>query len=307
MLRFSFGGCLGLAFFALGCGSKEVAATDAGADTATSDVAADGAGDTTTADVPTVEATADGPAEVGPGDRKKVCDALIGALCGPASKACCDKSSFPFDGESCTASIRSWCGFRMDQVEAGLVTFDGSKLDACAKGYAASFTACTLDYITYMKNVQACSELFNGSKAPGDVCNTKIPDQCKAPPGMVAFCDEKLKRCRVYEINGLGGACNFSGSTVRYCDKGFFCDAATAPATCKTARKTGDPCVGPGDFSCGYEGNVCKDGKCQPGLAAGATCSTYDECASLNCDAGTCAANTFVIATAGLCNGTTGG
>ncbi len=298
----------GIVCLALGCGSKEVAATDAGGslDTSSTDGVSEGSVDTAVSDGPVGEAVADGPAEVGPGDRKKVCDALIGALCGAESKGCCSKSSFPFDLEACTASIRSWCGFRMDQVEAGIVAFDGSKLDACVKGYAASFSACTLDYITYMKHVQACSELFNGTKAPGDVCNPKIPDQCKAAPGSNAYCDEKLKRCRVYEISPLGGACNYSGTTTRYCDKGLFCDVAIPPATCKTARKTGDPCVGPGDLSCGFEGNVCKDSKCQPGLPAGATCSTFDECASLSCDGGTCSAGTFVMATASLCNGSGG-
>lgn len=290
----------------VGCGGRQLGdGVDPGLDAAT-DGSADGGGsdtatvDSATEDVPVSDTSADVP--VGPGDRKKTCDALIAAICGAPTKACCEASKVPFDVDACTAGTRSWCGFRMDQVEAGIVTFDIGKLDACAKGYVAAFNGCNVDFLSYLSDIRPCSRLFDGTRAPGDTCNPKIPDQCKAGGGGVAFCDDKLKRCRVYQINGVGSLCNYTGSTVRYCDKGLYCDAGGS-GTCKVAKKTGDACLGPGDLSCGLEGNVCKDLKCQPGLPGGAACSTYDECSSLTCDAGKCGSVTIGMATPEVCNG----
>lgn len=289
----------------VGCGGRQLGdGVDPGVDAATdgSADATDSATDSATEDAPIVDAPADVPVEVGPGDRKKVCDALIAAICGAPTKACCEAGKVPFDVDACTAGTRSWCGFRMDQVEAGIVKFDGSKLDACAKGYVAAFSSCNVDFLSYISGIQPCSQLFDGTRAPGDTCNPKIPDQCKGGGGF-AFCDEKLKRCRVYQIHGVGSLCNYTGSTVRYCDKGLYCDAGGS-GTCKVAKKTGDACLGPGDLSCGIEGNVCKDLKCQPGLPGGATCSTFDECSSLSCDAGKCGSISIGMATPEVCNGT---
>lgn len=292
-----------------GCGGRQLGdGVEPGVDAAVDsgvDGSLDGTSDTATEAEPdgAIDVAPDGP--IGPGDRKKVCDALIASICGPPTKACCDAQKILFDLDACTASVRGWCGFRMDQVEAGVAKLDISKLDACAKGYAAAYSTCTLNFLSYLDHVIPCAQLVDGVKAPGEACNPKIPDQCKAGGAGFSVCDETLKRCRLYQLQPLGAACNYTGSTIRYCQKGLFCDVGgPGAATCKVAKKTGEACAGPGDLSCGVEGNVCKDGKCQPGLPGGATCSSFDECASLTCDAGACGKPTFPMATAEVCNGT---
>ncbi len=230
----------------------------------------------------------------------KTCDTLVGAICGPDTATCCSKHSFTFGKSGCETAINYYCGSMVDAVKAGTATYDESYLAGCAKAWGTQMKMCDMDFITYTKLGFDCSQLFNGTKAPGDTCNPSGYAECKAPVGSSAYCDRSAKKCRVYTVVGKGAPCNFYGSSIHYCDLGLYCDLTSSTSVCQTAKKLGDACDGPDDFSCGLY-NVCKDNKCTPGLGDGADCTVNSECASYQCDKGKCTDPNVTLAGPYIC------
>ena len=107
---------------------------------------------------------------------------------------------------------------------------------------------------------------------------------------------------------GKDASCNYSGTTVHYCDYGLYCATTGGPGVCRVAKKIGDSCGGAWDSSCGF-GNTCRDLKCQVGAAKGMSCgggAADLQCASWNCDGGMCTDPYVQLAIPLLCSGAAG-
>src|SRR5262249_52381117 len=157
----------------------------------------------------------------------------------------------------CRNAITGWCGYQINPVDLGYATFDGSQLAACTAGLKKAVPACSGDFLTWAKGYVPCTHLFNVTHAPGAGGNPSALDSRArhAPDGFASYCDASVKKCRAYGVVAIGSPCNYTGSTIRYCDVGSYCDAS-GDATCKKAQPLGSSCTGPDDLSCGMF-NVC--------------------------------------------------
>jgi len=287
-----------LAAVVLGCGSKieappETPATDTG-------VASDTSASETAEDAPSVDAAEAGikPTE------ERTCKRLIDAYCSPATQDCCSELTIPWAEAACREAARSYCTSLIDQVTLGRATYDDTQLEACAKSWETPSTTCRSEFIPYLQNAVACAHLFNGVREPGSECTASF--QCKAPPGGVAHCDQTAKRCRASSISPEGGACNFTGSNVRFCADGFYCDLTGSVAACKKELAEGAECSVANYIACGYS-RTCVDGKCGAGLDVDSMCTENAQCASWTCRDGKCTSLFYNRVDKGLCNGGTSG
>ncbi|MGZ3416350.1 MAG: hypothetical protein ACXVEF_19600 [Polyangiales bacterium] len=288
---------------ALGCGSR-VVIDDLGT-TPNVDAALDGATDSTSTDSSTVDSSAiDTSAEDTAVPSETTCTALADAIC-TGAKPCCESSGFTYDETGCRNAINNWCDYQISAVDSGLAIYDGTQLAACTAGWKKSVAACKVDFLTWTKSYVPCTHLFNGVHDPGATCNPMGLDSlaCHAPDGFASYCDSKVSRCRAYGVVPIGSPCNYTGSTIRYCDVGSYCDSADPSPTCKKALPIGADCAGPDDLSCGMF-NVCKDNKCAKGLPSGAACTDNLECASYSCVMSTCASSDQTAVDKGICTGT---
>ncbi len=291
-----------LAFPLVACGGR----VDLPSETAGGDAGTDGA-PSTDSEVPSTDGGDDatpvpdgGPPIDGGAPSEVTCDRLVKALCGDAAAACCKTKGFSHDAEACTNAISYWCNFKIEAVSDGVLTYDGTQLEACASAYQGAMTSCDLHWLEWAKSNVACAHLFNGKKPPGAACSGEL--DCNSAPGFSAYCDTTTKRCRSYGVVGAGSPCNYYGSTIRYCDFGLYCDVSATTPTCKPAKALGEACDGVDDFTCGYD-RTCKDGKCAPGLPGGSDCTHDLECTSWSCQAGKCTVTDNSLATASLCSG----
>jgi hypothetical protein len=241
-----------------------------------------------------------------PPPSKATCTKMVAAMCSDKASACCTTAGFTWNGDGCNTNIDYYCNSLVDQVTLGRATYDESYLDACLAGWQANLTACEVDGLTSAKNQIPCTHLFNGTKKVGDTCSGKAFVECEAPAGFGAYCDvrtgETTGKCRAYGFVGKDQACNFYGSTVRYCDTGLYCDLTSTTPTCKTAKTLGATCDGPDDFSCGI-GASCNMNKCTALAGEGATCTRNEECASYSCVSSKCTKPDNAIVSAWLCGG----
>jgi hypothetical protein len=283
----------------LGCGSR-VVIDDLGTDGALDATATETSVDSTASDtfVATDTAVLD-TAE--PDDH--TCTALADAICAGA-KPCCDKHGFAYNETACRSAIGSWCDYQIAAVGSGLAVYDGSQLDACTASWKNNVATCGVDFLAYAKSYVPCVHLFNGVREPGSKCNPMGLDSlaCKAPAGFGSYCDSSVSKCRAYGVVAIGSPCNFTGSTIRYCDVGSYCDLADPSPTCKKALPLGSACSSPDDLSCGMY-NVCKDGKCAVGAKGGTACSSGSECASYTCTMGMCTSIEQVPVDESICAG----
>jgi hypothetical protein len=241
------------------------------------------------------------PADSGPIPSATVCDELAKAICGSATKACCDAHKVTYDAAGCEAAEKSYCETQRSWVKSGRLTYDPGQLGNCEAGWMKALTACSVNWIEWFQFNQPCAQLFNGTILAGDKCSYDI--ECYSPPGGRGYCDTDSNRCRVYDFVGPGKGCNFAGKTIHYCLPGLYCDTTSTTPTCQPQVPLGGTCDGPDDLSCGYN-NVCKDGKCALGLPAGATCDPSAlECASWSCDGGTCTSTNVELADPSICSG----
>ncbi len=237
----------------------------------------------------------------------KTCAQMGDAICGAEAKACCGTLNLAYDEAACRTSVNYWCNFQVDAANAGSTTYDPTQLAACVKGWRESFAVCNISWIDWGKKSLPCAQLFNGTKAPGQSCTSEV--ECQAEPGFIAYCDTRETmatsddRCRQYGFVAEGKPCNYTGTTIRYCDVGLYCDYGVSPAVCKKSRAAGESCPGGQDPSCGYD-HVCVGGKCALGKPGGSDCTDATECGSWACEGGKCDSTTFPLATSETCNGT---
>jgi hypothetical protein len=290
-----------LAVSLFGCGSRVVIddlGTASSADSGATDTTAT---DTSVADSAVADTTIEPADTAVPDDR--TCQALEDAIC-TGAKPCCDSSGFGYDEAGCRTAIGNWCAFQINAVEADLAVYDGSQLAACTASWKKNVATCNVDFLSWAKSYVPCTHLFDGVREPGSKCNPKGLDSlaCKAPAGFASYCDSSVSKCRAYGVVPIGSPCNFTGSTIRYCDVGSYCDLADPSPTCKKARPLGSDCMGPDDLSCGMF-DVCKDGKCAKGLPAGSPCTEGLECASYSCSMGSCGSIDQLAVDRSICTG----
>lgn len=294
--------------YLMACGGKVPADefnSDAGADSAaTGDTGA--AGDTVTTDT-TADTTATDAVVDGAKPTPDTCKKFVGGICNDKTKACCDKVGIAWNAEACNTGLDYYCNALVDEVALGRATYNPAFLDACVKGWEDSLVACEVSGLASAKYQIPCAQLFNGLIKPGEPCKGMRYAECEAPPGMFgAYCEKKAGakegRCRAYGFVGKDQGCNYTGSTVRYCDTGLYCDVTTPMSTCKTKKPLGAACAGPDDSSCGFEAK-CADGKCTALGAAGADCSVNEDCVSYMCTSGKCEKATNSVVSPYICNG----
>ena len=228
----------------------------------------------------------DGPVDTAPPD-PSICDGLAAAICSSATSTCCTSRGSTYDESTCKSNETTYCNEQIAAVKGGKLTYDPSQLDACKAAWSSEVTKCSIFFTDWVKMNAPCQQLFNGTVAPGAACTFDY--QCQASPGGSAYCNTTSKKCVSYVVVAAGAGCNFTGSTIHYCDTGYYCDTTSTTPTCTPQRALGDACDGPDDLSCGYL-NVCDStGHCVVGKPAGATCSgSALECASWTCTGGKC-------------------
>jgi hypothetical protein len=232
-----------------------------------------------------------------PATKDDVCSRLADATCTKTTADCCASGSIAYDAAKCRERVIASCTASLAAVAAGKLTFDGTAFPACALAEHKIFHTCYLPNLEIVSIAPPCSQLFNGTVAPGGPCATS--GECKASLGTVPSCDA-TKHCTTLEIVADGAACSTTAtSEIRLCDYGSYCDSTTSK--CVHGKPISEACSGELDPTCGI-GNRCADGFCGAGLGVGAACKSYVECASITCsDTGTCTDPTIKAATAGSC------
>lgn len=285
-----------LASFAVACGSKlDTPAENRPADTGATIV------DSAVAETAVIDAAAD--TAVLPTE-STTCKRLVAAMCSKPTENCCTELGIPFLAGACAEAVMAYCSTRIDAVTLGRATYDESQLEACAASYESPKIGCSAEFIPTLRASVACAHLFNGTKEPGAACANSV--ECHAPEGAIAYCDQTAKRCRASFVVAEGAACNFTGSNLRYCDDGFYCDLTGASAACRKELAAGADCAAANYIACGYS-STCVDGKCGAGLAEGAACTEASQCSSWTCREGKCTSTLYPRVDKGLCNAGTSG
>ena len=286
------------------CGGK-VPSEEFNSDAGTTDSAAT---DTTTPDGGPVDTTPSTDVVIG-SDAKPTadtCKKFVGGICNDATKACCSKAGLTWDPDACNTGLDYYCNALVDEVNLGRATYNPSFLDACVTGWEDSLKQCEISGLASAKYQIPCAQLFNGLVKPGEVCKGTRYAECESPPGFGSYCDKKAGskegRCRAYGFVGKDQGCNYTGTTVRYCETGLYCDVTSPTSTCKPSKALGAMCLGPDDYSCGFNAR-CADSKCAPLAAAGATCGANEECLSYKCTTGVCEKAESAVVSPYICNG----
>lgn len=234
------------------------------------------------------------------------CKRFVGGICNDATKACCAKSGLTWEPEACNTGLDYYCNALVDEVNLGRATYNPSFLDACVKGWEDSLKLCQISSLASAKFQIPCAQLFNGLVKPGEICKGTRYAECESPPGFGAYCDKKAGakdgRCRAYGFVGKDQGCNYTGTTVRYCETGLYCDVTSPTSTCKPSKALGAACLGTDDYSCGLEAR-CIDSKCTALRATGSMCAINEDCLSYKCTTGTCEAGEGNVVSPYICNG----
>lgn len=291
----------------IACGGKAVADefNDSGTNTdsaATTD-STPGEGGTTDGDPGDSTTPVDAPKPTA-----ETCKKFVGGICNSKTEECCKTAGHAWDKDACNTGLDYYCQTLVDEVTLGRATYNESYLDACVKGWEESLAKCTISGLESAKYQIPCAQLFNGKIKLGEACKGTRYAECEAPPGFGAYCDikpgAKEGRCRGYGFVGAGAGCNYTGTTVRYCETGLYCDVTTPTSTCKPQKKLGDACTGSDDYSCGFEAKCNDMYKCEALGAEGATCAKPEDCLSYECDAGKCTKGADPVVSSWMCNGT---
>ena len=177
-------------------------------------------------------------------------------------------------------------------IAAGKVTYDGAKMRACLDAYPQ--LAC--DYSNESVVESACSNIWGGTAAVGDACNSSF--EC-ASTGVTSICKSSTSTCPgvCTARAGVGEACPGTDD----CLENLACD--TTVHLCKVPLKSGDACgssnpnggvcggmtrclqMPSGQFQCGnlfatgkgQQGDICDSMmNCVAGLACTATSELAD-------------------------------
>lgn len=217
------------------------------------------------------------------------------------SKACCTQSGFGYDATGCAKNAMAGCEKNVEEVKAGKMTFDPTKVDACLAVYQKLFGQCTLgvhEYLLALDELKTCSLTFQGKLPTGASCDRDAQCAPSADPNVFVGCDDVTGKCTQSKRLSLGATCAVGDAVADFCAPGLYCDAAWSPTppypgVCKTATAEGQQCNGfkPYNLECG-PGFYCNKGTslCTKAKVGGATCTETIECQSFSCSLGKCGA-----------------
>lgn len=216
------------------------------------------------------------------------------------SKDCCTKSGFGYDANGCLKNALADCEKNVDEVKAGKMTFDPSKVDACLAVYKKLLAECTLgvnEFLLALDELKACSLTFQGKLPTGASCDRDV--QCAPSPDPNTFvgCDDVTNKCTQSKRLPQGSNCSVGDGVGDFCAPGLYCDATWAalppyPGVCKTATALGQKCntFKPYNLECGAGFYCNKDTSvCTKAKIGGAGCLESLECQSFACELGKCA------------------
>ena len=227
----------------------------------------------------------------------ELCPAIVPRICS-LREDCCNLTGFGYSKVGCEATELAECQQNVDDVKAGLLTYDGTLVPACLSATEDLNAQCLViaaDIALILREVEPCADIFNGTLPEGGACSRS--EQCAPYPDPDVFesCDDDTGLCQTIELLGLDEPCALSGPVLRLCDTGLFCDLSVVDAstsgTCRPATPENAPCDTTRfpDLECGL-GFHCNDisGVCTRGLSGGSACNEDVECLSFNCDATGC-------------------
>jgi hypothetical protein len=269
----------------------------------------------------------DGAPSIGT-NQDNVCDQVADVACFNMFQ-CCSESEIedflsvtdPRTEDQCREDVQTICKRQMATLDFSLknkhVTFDAKVLDTCLKAIVAPSGSCvsveamapwteacmTSAWTGAVAAAGTCD--FNNECAKDSFCNPNRICTPLATEGMACsplggqqacasnlFCD--VGTC--HALLAAGGSC----SSTTQCQKGLFCDTASAVPTntCTPLRANGESCSG---------NTTCVSATCLPGtcLGAGTTCFSNAGCFTGHCADDNSACSTDGQCAIGTCTGTT--
>lgn len=244
--------------------------------------------------VPGCGGSSDGSGTAAPIPKEQLLDRMTSAVCdniGP----CCSQQGYAHDPASCKQLLTQFYGqFVTPLLSADGVQYDAAAAGACLKAFQSVAASCAGE-----PDSPACDRVFVGTLAEG--ANCQLDEQCKAPQGGSAYCDDG--KCVAEPRGKLGdgcyGTCTTSGNSTScsgggasngnatcYTNDGVFCGES---GNCEQLAGAGQSCSGGGCVA----GHYCGNGTCTPQLGAGGDCGgSWEACnAQTYCnDEGKCAA-----------------
>jgi len=187
---------------------------------------------------------------------------------------------------------------------------DATALAACVAAYQQAASDCQ-----QIPVVGACKKVFIGTRKPGESCTDSGYD-CSIEQGhstcLITDQGGHTGVCKSTSHGHAGDACLFSCTDGDSCggvtsgsadtvlplcfeSDGLFCDYGNNGSTCKSIKKTGDPCASSDE--CGSNGYC--DTTCKRANTEGDSCGSCRH--DLTCTNGTCQGPTFEQANA--CDG----
>jgi hypothetical protein len=211
-------------------------------------------------------------------------------------ESCCTQAASGYVESGCLADVTAECEKNVADVKAGIMTFDGSSIDACAAALQPFADQCFLEITDLFKlptDLAPCAQIFVGQLKDGDTCERTAQCQSSLSDREIVQCDEATKKCTTTKFLPLDSPCKLSQTITEFCDTGLYCDfdLLSMKGTCKTATALGGAC-NPGTLSleCGL------GFKCDPMTSVcvesgdeGAACTTPLDCKSVNCSSQVCA------------------
>ncbi len=227
--------------------------------------------------------TVDGPVakeEAGEVTAARVCDAYEACRCGElagVSLAGCE-----------TGLGFSWAGLT-DEAESRGLTYDGECVADRINAIAARGCALPDERALPFCSGETC-QVYHGTKADGEECESvgRFASDCAQGLVCLGVCSEP---CANFGVDiPEGGVCNDPDSGFAgLCAEGLLCEPQSG--MCVRVPTDGEECLQ--NFVCA-EGHWCSmEGEtptCRPTKATGDPCNSFQECETLNCVDGACAA-----------------
>lgn len=196
------------------------------------------------------------------------CTAKAASECDAVAAAC------SVSDDACRTARKSACNTAAGAATAQGRAYRPASAQECIDKVTALYADRVLDPAKTEAFEDACERVFTGDKKKSDAC-----DNAYACEGTL-FCDVDKGFCADKVTKKLNDPCNNPGDT---CEKGLFCQDKGGGSRFCTAKGTlGVTCQVPA-MPCA-EDLYCNGTACVARQAAGATCTTGDECVTGYCN-----------------------